>query len=349
MTRWGSRGAVAGAGAALLMLAACSSNESGQEAGAVDCAADGTTCIGLVLEGGSVDDGAFNAAAWAGVQEAAEASGAVAEYVESDGPSAYADHLSALADRGFDVVVTTDVGRPELTREAAAAHPGTQFIAISQDMADATGNATGLLFADDAAGYAAGYLAGSVSATGVVGAVLGSEEVLPLRRFGEGYRLGALAARPDATVLMDYHTIEGDSFNDPEWGADTARAQIAQGADVIFGAGGTTGTGALTAVADSPGAGDGLLCIGIDVDQYLTVPEARPCLITSAQKMIAESVADAAIGALAGTDLPATVDGSIGLAPYRDLEARIPAEVRDRVAEVLQGLKDGSVATGVTF
>jgi len=148
---------------------------------------------------------------------------------------------------------------------------------------------------------------------------------------------------------MDYHTIEGDSFNDPEWGADTARAQIAQGADVIFGAGGTTGTGALIAVAESPGAGESLFCIGIDVDQYLTVPEARPCLITSAQKMIAESVADAAIGALAGTDLPATVEGSTGLAPYRDFEDRVPSEVRDRVAEVLEGLKDGSVTTGVPF
>ena len=37
------------------------------------CADPETFCVGLVLEGGVVDDGAFNAAAWEGVREAAEA------------------------------------------------------------------------------------------------------------------------------------------------------------------------------------------------------------------------------------------------------------------------------------
>lgn len=327
----------------------CSTTQSSEGSGSVDCSGDEAVCVGLVLEGGSVDDGAFNAAAWAGVEQAARSAGGVAEYATSSGPQAYTENLAQFAERGFDVIVTTDVGRPELTIEAAAEHPDTRFVAISQEMSVATPNATGLLFRDDQAGYAAGYLAGSMSQTGVVGAVLGSEDVVPLRRFGEGYRLGVLAARPDATVLMDYHNVPGDSFNDPEWGAKTALDQIAQGADVIFGAGGTTGTGALVAVAESPGAGTSLFCIGIDVDQYETVPEARPCLLTSAEKKIADGVADLVMQVIEGVPTPANVDGQTGLAPYRDFAEQVPADVATRVADVIAGLTDGSISTGVDF
>jgi len=347
--RYSLKAGAAGLAAALLVMTGCSATDSAVEDDSSDCAGEDTVCVGLVLEGGSVDDGAFNAAAWAGVQQAAQAAGAVAEYKESSGPDAYRANLDDFAARGFDVVVTTDVGRPELTLEAAEEHPATHFVAISQDMTGANTNANGLLFRDDQAGYAAGYLAGLMSRTGVVGAVLGSEDVVPLRRFGEGYRLGALAARPDVTVLMNYHDVDGDSFNDPQWGAMTAREQIAQGADVIFGAGGTTGTGALVAVAETPGAGTSLFCIGIDVDQYQTVPEARPCLLTSAEKKITDGVSDLVTQVVNGTSLPANVTGQVGIAPYHDLADRVPDDVTDKVTLVIAGLGDGSIVTGVDF
>jgi basic membrane protein A len=345
--RWSKVTAI---GVATLVIAGCSNpSPDSTSSSSISCSDSETVCIGLVLEGGSVDDGAFNAAAWEGVEQAAQAAGGVAEYRDSAGPDEYASNLNDLAERGFDVVITTDVGRPDLTIAAAAAHPETHFVAISQDMSEATSNVTGLLFQDDHAGYAAGYLAGLMSKSGVVGAVLGSEAVVPLRRFGEGYRLGALAARPDATVLMSYHNVEGDSFNDPEWGAAAARNQLDQGADIIFGAGGTTGIAALLTVAESPEAGTSLFCIGIDVDQYLTVPEARPCLLTSAEKLIAAAVSDAVVSVFDGQELPRNLIGETGLAPYRELADRVPQEVTKRVNDVISGLASGSVVTGVNF
>ena len=38
---------------------------------------------------------------------------------------------------------------PQVTIDAAVAHPDTRFIGISQNMSDGPANATGLLFADD--------------------------------------------------------------------------------------------------------------------------------------------------------------------------------------------------------
>ena len=350
--RWLTLGA-----ACTLFMAGCSStSESGTDStdelaasDAAFCTDPDTYCIGLVLEAGVVDDGAFNAAAWEGVQEAAAATGGIAEYLESTDADSYAANLSDLGTRGFDVVVASGVGQPNATIDAATTHPDTRFVGISQDMTDGPANTTGLLFRDDEAGYAAGYLAGLMTQTGTVGAVLGREDILPLKRFGEGYRLGALAARPDATVIMSYNNDSTDSFNDPEWGETTAAQQVADGADVIFGAGGTTGIAALEAVAQLPGAGTSLFCIGIDVDQYETVPQARPCLLSSAEKLIASGLRDLIIEVHAGATLDQNVEGDIGLAPYHDLKSQVPDSVKAQVDVVVAGLIDGSINPGVNF
>lgn len=316
---------------------------------ATDCLDPDQFCVGLVLEAGVVDDGAFNEAAWQGVQEAAAAAGGVAEYLESTDAMSYASNLAELAEQGFDVVVASAVGQPQATIDAANAHPDTRFIGISQDMTAGPENTTGLIFRDDEAGYAAGYLAGSMTRSGVVGAVLGSESVLPLRRLGEGYRLGVLAARPDATVIMSYNNDSADSFNDPEWATTTASQQIADGADVIFGVGGTTGIAALETAAQTPGAGTSVFCIGVDVDQYQTVPQARPCLLTSAEKLIATGVAEIVAMIDSGTMLDRNFEGQIGLAPYYELESQVPDALRQQMDRIVGGLVDGSIATGVTF
>ena len=341
--RWQALALVA---ATALIATGCLSSQEASEPSAADCGEG--FCIGLVLDGGVIDDGAFHAAAWQGVQAAAESAGGTAEYLGSEDADAYAANIAAFAERGFDVIVTTFVALPEVTVDAAAAYPDSRFIGVSQDMSGATPNAIGLVFSDDKAGYAAGYLAGLMTQTGTVGAVLGSEEVIPLKRFGEGYRLGALAARPDATVIMDYSTA-ADSFNDPDWAAATTTEQLAAGADLVFGAGGTTGTSALLTVAAAPGAGESVYCIGIDIDQYFTVPDARPCLLTSAEKKIAEGVEAIIADIVAGSAPSGNVQGSVGLAPYHDLESRVPAEVQQQVLEVIAGLDAGSISTGVDF
>ena len=54
-------------------------------------------------------------------------------------------------------------------------------------------------------------------------------------------------------------------------------------ADAIFGCGGITGNGAITAAAQA-----GAYAIGVDTDQYLTSPEAAPRMLSSAMKLIVQ-------------------------------------------------------------
>jgi basic membrane protein A len=161
--------------------------------------------------------------------------------------------------------------------------------------------------------------------------------------FKEGYEAGAKYINPDINVISTYHPGGLDvAFTDPEWGATTAAQAIQNGADIVFGAGGKTGNGALIETAGTAG----LYCIGVDTDQWETVPEAHPCLMSSAMKLIIPGEVDILTGAEAGTWTAGNFYGAAGLAPYHDFDSKIPQEVKDKITEIDAGLKDGSITTG---
>ena len=141
---------------------------------------------------------------------------------------------------------------------------------------------------------------------------------------------------------MVYHAPD-NAFNDPAWGGATAKQMLSQGYDVIFGAGGNTGNGALLQIAKTPGA----YCIGVDTDQWGTVPEAQPCLVTSAMKLIDKGVAALIQQAKDGSIAGGNYFGEVGLAPYHDFESKISMEIQDKVTALVPQVLDGTVPTGV--
>jgi basic membrane protein A len=179
--------------------------------------------------------------------------------------------------------------------------------------------------------------------TGTVAAVLGTDLVPPVVAFKEGYEAGARYISPDINLISTYHPGGVDvAFTDPEWGATTAKQAIDNGADIVFGAGGKTGNGAIIEVASH----SGLYCIGVDSDQWGTVPEAHPCLISSAMKLITPGVFDLVKMAKEGTIPSGLYFGAVGLAPFHDFDSQVPQEVKDKLAEIEKGLQDGSISTG---
>ncbi len=349
-------GLAAAAAAAALVLAACggsggsseSSSSAGGGGGEGDCPGADAFCIGLVTDTGKVDDKSFNQSAWEGAIEAAQATGGYAKYIETVDPKDYATNIGQFVSGGYDVIVTVGFLMGEATVEAAKANTGVQFIGVDQFQAEEIANLTGLVFPEDKAGYAAGYLAGLMTKTNKIGAVLGTDTVPPVKLFGEGYKAGALAANPSAEVTLVYHE-PNNAFNDPEWGAAEAKKQLEQGYDVIFGAGGNTGNGALIEIAKAPGAGETIFCIGVDTDQFFTVPEAAKCLLTSAEKKLTLGTKDLIVMAKDGKAPGGNYFGLTGLAPYHDTEAVVPEEVKVKVEEVIAGLDAGTIATNVTL
>jgi basic membrane protein A len=121
---------------------------------------------------------------------------------------------------------------------------------------------------------------------------------------------------------------------------------IGQGCDVIFGVGGNTGNGGLLAAKEK-----GLMAIGVDVDQYNTYPEVKDALVTSAQKNVDVAVYEYLKAVNGGTVKAGVItanikNGGVGLAPYHDWDSKVPADVKAKVQEAMDGLKNGTIATG---
>lgn len=304
------------------------------------CASEDVLCVGLVTDVGEVDDKSFNQAAWEGVKQAEAEYGATVNYVETADAKDYMANIQLFAEQDYDVIVTVGFALGAATIEAAAMYPDIDFIGVDQFQGEAVDGVAGLIFAEDQVGFLAGVLAGMLTETNTIAAVLGTDLVPPVVAYKEGYEAGAAWANPDITVLSTYHPGGMDvAFTDPEWGATTAAQAIENGADVVFGAGGKTGNGALIETAGY----DGKYCIGVDSDQWLTVPEAHPCMVSSAMKLITPSVFDLITLSKNGEFPAGNFVGGVALAPYHDFDSIVSQEIKDKIDEALTGLEDGSI------
>ncbi|MFC7490664.1 MULTISPECIES: BMP family ABC transporter substrate-binding protein [unclassified Knoellia] len=339
---------IAAPAALALALAGCggSTGDTGSGGGSAapkDCSSADVFCIGLVTDKGTIDDKSFNQAAWEGV-EALKGDGVQTKYVETKDSKDYPANIKQFTDQKYDAIVTVGFLMGEATVTAAKANPTVKFVGVDQfqDEAATAPNVTGLIFPEANAGYAAGYLAGLMTKTSKIGIVLG-EEIPPTAAYAKGYELGSKAANPKISVAKVYHPAGPNAFSDSPWGAGEAKKMLAQGADIIFGAGGGTGNGALGEVAKTSGAGTKLYCIGVDIDQWDTVPEAQPCLVTSAEKKLVEGTTDLLKQAKDGSIKGGNFLGKTGLAEYHDFDSKIPADVKTKVEDVVKKLEDGSL------
>jgi basic membrane protein A len=326
---------------AAMLLPACAPAEA-------DCSSDEVFCVGLVTDVGKINDKSFNQSAWEGVQQAESELGAKVQYIETADSKDYAKNIATFADEKYDVIVTVGFGMGEATVAAAATYPDVDFIGVDQFQAADTPGVVGLNFPEDNAGFLVGALAAMMSESHKIGAVCGTDVVPPVWRFGEGYKAGAAYADEksgDTTeVFVVYHSDVGfdKTFTDPEWGAQTAQSMMDQGADAIFGCGGITGNGAITQAAQA-----GKYAIGVDTDQYLTLPEAAPMMLSSAMKLITPGVFNLIKTSQEGNFPVGNFFGDAGYAPYHDLDSKVPAEVKAEMEAINAGLLDGSIKTNV--
>jgi basic membrane protein A len=339
---------------ASMVLTACGASGSA----APDCTKKEVFCVGLVTDVGKVNDKSFNQSAWEGVQKSkTDGVADVVQFIETADAKDYAKNITTFGDAGYDVIVTVGFGLGEATFAAGKTYPNIKFIGVDQfqaweytdDKADDSANVTGLNFPEDNAGFLVGALASMMSESHVIGAVCGTDVVPPVWRFGEGYKAGAAYAdgmnKTTTEVQVVYHSDVGfdKTFTDPEWGAQTAKAMMDNGADAIFGCGGLTGNGAITAAAQA-----GKYAIGVDADQYLTLPEAAPRMLSSAMKLITPGVAELIAKAKDGSIKAGNFLGTAGYAPYHDLDSKVPANVKTTMEKINAGLLDGSIKTGVS-
>jgi basic membrane lipoprotein Med (substrate-binding protein (PBP1-ABC) superfamily) len=299
--------------------------------------------IGLIPTESGIGDLGFNWMAYQGLLRAETDLGVEGTVYTPIDPTDYAAKIQQCVDEGNALCVTVGFLMGDATLAAAQNNPATHFAIVDVTWDTYPANLRGMDFAEEQVGYLAGTLAGLMTGSDVIGGV-GGWPIPPVVAFLEPYRRGAQCANPWASVVITYT----NTFTDPSLGAQVAQAQMALGADVIFGAAGPTGNGAILAAAQA-----GAWAVGVDDDQWLslfgsgTVPGSDK-LLTSAMKRVDNAVyltiADEVNGGFTpGTGLyDLSVDG-VGLAPYHETDPFIPQAVKDAVEAVRQGLRDGII------
>jgi basic membrane lipoprotein Med (substrate-binding protein (PBP1-ABC) superfamily) len=87
--------------------------------------------------------------------------------------------------------------------------------------------------------------------------------------------------------------------------------------------------------------------IGVDVDQYLSLPDSQACIITSAEKHLQVAVRDAIKrfkdkGKQSGNFVNDATNAGIGASPIRNLNP-IPAGLEDKIKQATTDMASGKL------
>ena len=319
--------------------------------------------VGVVTDVGQLEDKSFNQSSNEGALAAAEATGGTHNVIVTQAIGDYAANIQTFIDADFDVIVTVGFLIGTDTAIAAKANPDIKFVGVDQGVCvDAEGvpdptfacagdaatlipNYQGIVFAEAQPGYLAGIVAASLSKTGTIGAV-GGTNVPAVVNYWRGYENGAKSVNADIEVLyQETDPNPSVGFNDQAKGRAIAGQFIGQDADVLFQIAGLTGVGVLEAACDA-----NLVGIGVDVDQAVSLPNLAKCIVTSAEKKLKDTVQAVVTSVASDTFQAGTVvydaastPPAIGLSDYHDNAALITPEIQALLDTALDGLKAGTL------
>ena len=213
----------------------------------------------VIYSSGGKFDKSFNEGAWNGARTWSEETDESFAEFQIENASQSEQALRSFARAGHDPIVAIGFNHAAALAKVAPEFPDAHFAIV--DMVVSGGNIRSIVYREHEGGFLVGMLGAMASQTGKLGFVGGMD--LPLiRKFACGYIQGARAADPTVEVLVNYTGDTPAAWSDPVRGAEIARTQIEQGADVVMQAAGGTGIGVLQAAADA-----GVLGIGTDSNQ----------------------------------------------------------------------------------
>jgi len=348
-----------------LLLTACGGKEEATNTPPPTAAPEATKApepavefqVGMISDVGGIDDASFNQTTWEGLDRAdQELEGVAAQFLESQAQADYENNITEFAEQGYDMIVTVGFLLGDATAKMAAVYPDTMFAIIDYAYDPPIPNVQGIVFNTDEAAFLAGYLAAGMAvqldpADPQIGWV-GGMQIPPVEIFIVGYEAGmAYYNEQKGTAVKASGVYVGD-FEAPDEGKAAANSLLDEGVDIIFGVGGKTGNGGLVAVRERADAGAAVAGIGVDVDQYFTLPTEKAILITSVEKKLDNAVFGAVKDAVegnfggGGVYVGTLVNDGVGLADYHDWADRIPADLQAEIEELREGVIAGTVSTG---
>jgi len=238
----------------------------------------------IIFDLGGKFDKSFNEAAFGGAQRWADETGGSFREIELQSEAQREQALRRFAEAGANPIITTGFAFATPVEAVAGDYPDTSFVNIDGWIPEIPANVQMISFQEHQGSYLVGMLAAMASKSGTIG-FIGGMDIPLIRHFGCGYAQGAKAVNPDINVVANMTGTTPTAWNDPVKGSELTKAQISQGADVVYAAAGGTGVGVLQTAAD-----EGIYSIGVDSNQNYLHPGS---VLTSMLKRVDVAVYEA--------------------------------------------------------
>ncbi|WP_171229764.1 BMP family protein [Ruegeria sp. HKCCA4008] len=290
----------------------------------------------VIFDLGGKFDKSFNEAAYNGAQRWANETGGKYLEIEIQAEPQREQALRRFAESGANPIITMGFGIADALAAVASDYPDTKFVAVDVTWLDAP-NIRQIGFAEHEGSYLVGMMAAMASKSGTVG-FIGGMDIPLIRHFGCGYAQGAKAVNPDINVVANMTGTTPAAWNDPVKGSELTKAQISQGADVIYAAAGGTGVGVLQTAAD-----EGILSIGVDSNQNHLHPGK---VLTSMLKRVDVAVYEAmkaGENVETGVFIMGLAEDGVGVAMDENNKELVSVRMSDAVDEARKAIINGDI------
>ncbi|KZX97912.1 MULTISPECIES: BMP family lipoprotein [unclassified Sulfitobacter] len=289
----------------------------------------------LIFDLGGKFDKSFNEAAFSGAQRWAEETGGEFREIELQSEAQREQALRRFAESGANPIVMTGFAFGDALGQVAADYPETDFVII--DMVVDEPNVRSVVFNEHEGSYLVGMMAAQASESGTVG-FIGGMDIPLIRKFACGYAQGVKAIDPDAEVIANMTGTTPAAWNDPVKGSELTKAQIAQGADVIYAAAGGTGVGVLQTAAD-----EGILSIGVDSNQnHLHPGKVLTSMLKRVDNAVYQAMSDGP-GMEKGFNVMGVANEGVGVAMDDNNKDLVSAEMKASVDEAAAKIASGEL------
>jgi basic membrane protein A and related proteins len=215
-----------------------------------------------LLTPGPISDQAWNSGAYQGLLRIRDSLNATISHIQTRTPADFEENFRHYGAEGYELVFGHGFEFQDAAERVAPDFPHTVFITTSGNRV--APNVSPVVFGFEDPSYVAGVLAGSMTRSGVIGAI-GGTEIPPVRSSFAAFEAGARAVNPGVRVLTSYV----GNWEDASAGKEQAIAQIRQGADFIFQNADAAGLGIFQAARESRN----VAVFGANVDQNAVAPD----------------------------------------------------------------------------
>ena len=290
----------------------------------------------IVYSTGGKFDKSFNEGAWNGAKQWAEETGGTFAEFEIDSPAQSEQALRSFARRGNSPIVAIGFTHANALAKVAPEFPDAEFVLV--DMVVDAPNVRSVVYREHEGGYVVGVIAALTSDTGTLGFV-GGMDIPLIRKFACGYAQGVKAVNPDANVIANMTGTTPAAWNAPVKGSELTKAQISQGADVVYAAAGGTGVGVLQTAAD-----EDILSIGVDSTQnYLHSGKVQPSMLKRVDVAVYDSMKAGEGMETGGFTILGLAEEGVGVALDEHNDALVTDEMEAAVAEARDKIISGDL------